>query len=90
MYARYGGFNPRFAPCNLAVSLLSPPEVNGAVPTFITQSCAYLLEGVNLSDTSALITPNPLGMSIFFVTPALLIVFEPLGRAEAGNPLRIL
>ncbi|HSD83629.1 MAG TPA: hypothetical protein VLG46_07215, partial [Anaerolineae bacterium] len=62
VYARYGGFNLRFVPCNLAVSLLSPPEVNGAVPTFITDTCAYLLEGVNLSDASAPITPNPLGM----------------------------
>lgn len=79
VYERYGGFNPRFAPCNLTVSLLAPPEVNGVVPPFITQACAYLLEGVNLSDTSMLITPNPLGMSIFFVTPALLIVFAPLG-----------
>jgi hypothetical protein len=81
VYERYGGFNPRFAPCNVAVSLLAPPEVSGAMPSFITQACAYLLEGVNLSDTSALITPNPLGMSIFFVTPALLIVFAPLGAA---------
>ncbi len=79
-YARYGGFNPRFAPCNLSVSLLSPPEVNGAVPQFITQTCAYLLEGVNLSDTSAQIAPNPLGMSIFLVTPALLVLFTTFRR----------
>ncbi len=79
VYERYGGFNPQFVPCNLAVSLLAPPEINGAVPTFITNACAYLLEGVNLSDTSTLITPNPLGMSIFLVTPALLIVFASLG-----------
>jgi hypothetical protein len=85
VYARYGGFNPRFAPCNLAVSLFSPPEVNGAVPAFITQPCAYLLKDVNLADRSALITPNPLGMSIFFVTPALLIVFAPLGAALKGR-----
>jgi hypothetical protein len=85
VYARYGGFNPRFAPCNLAVSLLSPPEVNGAVPAFISQSCAYLLEGVNLADTSALVTPNPLGMSVFFVTPALLLIFTTFKR----NPLII-
>ena len=44
-------------PCRL----FAPPEVNGAVPAFITQACAYLLEGVNLSDASALITPNPWG-----------------------------
>lgn len=81
VYARYGGFNPRFVPCNLAVSLLLPPEVNGGVPSFILQACAYLLEGVNVSDTSALITPNPLGMSLFIVTPALLIVFAPLGTS---------
>jgi hypothetical protein len=80
VYARYGGFNLRFAPCNLTVSLLAPPQVNGAVPAFVTQSCAYLLEGVNLSDTSALVTPNPLGMSVFVVTPALLLIFTAFKR----------
>ena len=80
VYERYGGFNPQFGPCNLVVSLFAPPEVNGTVPAFITQPCAYLLEGVNLSDTSALITPNPLGMSIFFVTPALLLIFTTFKR----------
>lgn len=85
VYARYGGFNPRFAPCNLSVSLLSPPEVNGAVPSFITQACAYLLEGVNLADTSAPIAPNPLGMSIFIVSPALLIVFTSLKSLRPRN-----
>ena len=80
VYARYGGFNPRFVPCNLAVSLLSPPEVNGGVPMFITHACAYLLEGVNLSDASAPVTPDPLGMSVFFVTPALLLIFKTFKR----------
>lgn len=80
VYTRYGGFNHRFFPCNLAVSLLSPPEVNGAVPTFITDACAYLLDGVNLSDASAPLTPNPLGMSVFFVTPALVLIFAAFKR----------
>jgi hypothetical protein len=80
VYARYGGFNVRFLPCNLAVSLFGPPEVNGDVPDFITRSCDYLLEGVSLSDTSALITPNPLGMSIFITTPALLFIFAARKR----------
>jgi hypothetical protein len=84
-YARYGGFNSRFAPCNLAVSLLAPPEVSGTVPPFITQACAYLLEGVNLADVSAPIAPNPLGMSVFLVTPALLLIFTTFKR----NPLII-
>ncbi len=85
VYARYGGFNPRFVPCNLAVSLLSPPEVNGGVPSFVTQACAYLLQGVNLSDASAPITPNPLGMSVFFVTPALVSVFLSFKPAGESN-----
>jgi len=80
VYARYGGFNPRFAPCNLAVSLIAPPEVNGGVPDFITRACGYLLEGVNLSDTSAPIAPNPLGMSVFIATPALLLIVRSIRR----------
>jgi len=80
VYARYGGFNPQFVPCNLAVSLFAPPEVNGAVPQFISQPCAYLLEGVNLFDASAPLTPNPLGMSVFLVTPALLLIFASFKR----------
>jgi hypothetical protein len=83
VYARYGGFNLRFLPCNLSVSLLSPPEVDGYVPPLITRECSYLLEGVNLTDTSAPIVPNPIGMSVFLTTPALLLIFvtrrrEPL------------
>ncbi len=80
VYAQYGGFNLHFLPCNLSVSLIAPPELNGAVPEFITRMCSYLLEGVNVSDTSALITPNPLGMSMFVVTPALLFLFAARKR----------
>jgi hypothetical protein len=80
VYARYGGFNPRFLPCNLSIALLAPPEVNGFVPDFITRACDYLLEGINVSDTSAPIVPNPMGMSIFIVTPALLFIFAARRR----------
>jgi hypothetical protein len=79
-YAKYGGFNPRFLPCDLSVSLLAPPEINGWVPGFIKNSCDYLIQGANISDTSAPIVPNPLGMSIFIVTPALLLVFNARRR----------
>ncbi len=80
VYARYGGFNLRFLPCNLSIALLAPPEVNGFVPDFITRSCDYLLEGVNISDTSAPIVPNPMGMSIFIATPALLFILTARQR----------
>ena len=74
-YARYSGFNPRFLPCNLFVSLANPPEVNGYVPPVLYRWCDHLLEGVDLSDRSAPVVPNPLGMSLFLVTPAFLLLF---------------
>lgn len=79
-YLRYGGFNPRFLPCNLYVSLINPPQISGYVPAINYQLCDYLLDGINLSDTSNLITPNPVGMSVFIVTPALLLLFVARGR----------
>jgi hypothetical protein len=84
-YAHYGGFNLRFLPCNLFVSILNPPEVNGSVPPILRDACAYLLEGVNLSDTSAPIAPNPLGMSLFIVTPAFVLLIA----ARRRDPLTI-
>ena len=79
-YLRYGGFNPRFLPCNLFVSILNPPEVNGSVPSTLYDVCGYLLDGVNLSDTSAPIAPNPLGMSLFIVTPAFALLIAARRR----------
>ncbi|HEY4723662.1 MAG TPA: hypothetical protein VII92_17540, partial [Anaerolineae bacterium] len=38
VYARYSGFNPRFLPCNLSIALITPPEVNGQVPGFVTDA----------------------------------------------------
>jgi hypothetical protein len=84
-YARYGGFNPRFLSCNLFVSILNPPEVNGYVPPVLYEVCGYLLEGVSLSDPSAPIAPNPLGMSLFLVTPAFALLLATRGR----DPLTI-
>ncbi len=84
-YARYGGFHPRFLPCNLFVSILNPPEVNGYVPPTTYTVCDYLLDGVNLSDTSAPIAPNPLGMSLFLVTPAFVL----LPAARRRDPLTL-
>jgi len=81
-YNRYGGFSMRFLPCNLSVSLLSPPQVNGRIPDFISQTCSYLLE-VDIAERSTPIAPNPLGMSVFIVTPALLMIFS----ARRRNPI---
>ena len=79
-YLQHGGFNPRFLPCNLFVSIANPPEVDGYVPPILYDLCGYLLAGVNLSDPSALIAPNPLGMSLFVVTPAFALLFAARRR----------
>lgn len=73
-FARYSGFSPRFLPCNLYVSLLNPPEINGWVPLTLYDVCNHLVAGVDLVDGSALVLPNPLGMSIILVTPAFLLL----------------
>ena len=72
-YARYGGFHPRFLPCNLYVSLLNPPVLFGAVPPGLESACSYLLPD-GLSPPAALIAPNPLGMSLLLTTPAFLLL----------------
>lgn len=73
-YAEYGGFNPHFLGCNLFVSLLNPPEINGYVPPLLYRLCDHLLVDVDLTSRAAWITPNPLGMSILLVTPALVLL----------------
>jgi hypothetical protein len=73
-FARYSGFSPRFLPCNLFVSILNPPEINGWVPATLYDICDHLVAGVDLVDGSAPLLPNPLGMSIFLVTPAFLLL----------------
>jgi hypothetical protein len=85
-YAQYGGFHPHFLGCNLFVSLLNPPEINGWVPGVLYRACDHLLAGVDLVSGRALVTPNPLGMSLFLTMPALLLIFgaswrQPVVRA---------
>lgn len=85
-YAQYGGFHPHFLGCNLFVSLLNPPEINGWVPGVLYTACDHLLAGVDLVSGRAFITPNPLGMSLFLTMPALLLIFaagwqQPVVRA---------
>jgi hypothetical protein len=83
--SEYGTFHPRFLPCNLWVGLLQPPEINGYVPQLTDRACGYLLSGVNLSDSSAPVVPNPLGMSLLLVSPAFLL----LAWARKRSPLII-
>lgn len=74
-YAQYGGFHPHFLGCNLFVSLINPPEINGYVPPALYRLCDHLLAGVDLATRERPLLPNPLGMSVFIATPALLLLF---------------
>jgi hypothetical protein len=74
-YVQYGGFHPHFLGCNLFVSLLNPPEINGWVPAVLYSACDHLLAGVDLVSGRRLVMPNPLGMSLFLTMPALLLIF---------------
>ncbi|MCO5183778.1 MAG: hypothetical protein M9928_03825 [Anaerolineae bacterium] len=80
-YAEYGGFNPHFLGCNLFVSLFNPPLINGNAPAVLSDACDHLLAGVDF-DTVATTAfePNPIGMSIFLVTPACFLLLAALRR----------
>jgi hypothetical protein len=80
-YAEYGGFNPHFLGCNLFVSLLNPPLIGGNAPTTLSSACDHLLAGVDFSTVAkTAFEPNPIGMSIFLVTPAFFLLLAALRR----------
>lgn len=84
-YNRYGGFNLRYAPCNLYVSLLAPPDFLGQFSPVSGRLCNYLLPEGSLRTTNPWVAPNPLGMSVFLTTPPLLYLFW----ARRRNPVVI-
>jgi hypothetical protein len=80
-FARSGGFNTQYMPCNIYVSLLGTPNTDLPLPK-INEVCSYL--GPITRDFGKLSrTFNPLGMSIFLSTPAFLLIF----RAKLRNNL---
>lgn len=82
-YRRYGGFDVHYFSCDLFVSLLNPPLIRGWAPPFLFSACDHLLEGVDIPAGRGLITPNPLGMSLFLVTPAFLLLLGARRRRPA-------
>lgn len=82
-YARYGGFNVRYMPCNLYISLIGLPNILGQFSPIATCLCHYLLPNGPLPVANNWLAPNPLGMSVFLTTPALLYLF----RARHRDPL---
>jgi hypothetical protein len=83
-YTQTGGFNPGYMPCNMYVSILGMPNLEWNPLPGVNEVCSYL-EPVNHDFGKLSRFFNPLGMSIFLTTPALLLIF----RAKIHDPLVI-
>lgn len=84
-YARSGGFNLQYMPCNMYVSLLGIPNIDLPLLPSVNEVC-YYLKPVNLDFGKMSKFFNPLGMSVFLTTPALLLIFRAKLRDELVLP----
>ncbi len=74
-YKLSGGFNVRYMPCNIYVSLFGTPNINlHPLPT-VNEVCSYLNPIANTFGKASSFF-NPLGMSMFIATPALFLIFR--------------
>jgi hypothetical protein len=76
-YAQYGGFNLRYIPCNMYVSLLGMPNIIGNSFPNVNTVCSYL-EPSKLTFPDPYTLFIPMGMSMFLTTPAILLIFKAL------------
>lgn len=84
-YKRSGGFNIRYIPCNMYVSLLGMPNINPPILPTVNETCYYLTPiKYDFGKLSKFF--NPLGMSIFLTTPAFLLIFRAKLRDELVIP----
>jgi hypothetical protein len=74
-YARSGGFNIQYVPCNMYVSLLGLPNIRQSILPSVNEACAYL-EPIQHDFGKLSSFFNPLGMSMFLATPAFLLIFR--------------
>ena len=74
-FARSGGFNPQYMPCNMYVSLLGAPNIDLQFVPSVNEACPYL-EPISHDFGKLSKFFNPLGMSIFLATPAFLLIFR--------------
>ncbi len=84
-YARSGGFNPQYMPCNMYVSLFGMPNIDLHPLPSVNEACSYL-EPISHDFGKLSHFFNPLGMSIFLATPALLLIFRAKPRDELVIP----
>lgn len=83
LYATYGGFNLRYMPCNMYISLVGLPNLpHNPLPT-VNAMCADYVVPLGFKHITDFF--NPLGMSVFLTTPALVYAF----RARLREPLNL-
>ncbi len=71
-FAQIGGFDTEFWGCNVTVSLLGLPDIFGRFSPITARACAHLLTDGVPTPANRFFAPNPVGMSIFVATPALI------------------
>ena len=79
VFTRYGAFNPRYFPCDFYISMLGTPNIMGHMAPGIKLFCGYLLP-FRQPFENAWVAITPIGMSVFFVTPALIYIFKARSR----------
>jgi len=84
-FALSGGFNTQYMPCNIYVSLLGTPNIDLPLLPGVNEVCSYL-EPINHDFGKLSKFFNPLGMSIFLTTPALLLIFRAKLRDDLVIP----
>jgi hypothetical protein len=84
-FARSGGFSTQYMPCNIYVSLLGTPNIDLPLLPGVNEVCSYL-EPISHDFGKPSKFFNPLGMSIFLTTPALLLIFRAKLRDDLVIP----
>lgn len=84
-YARSGGFNIQYVPCNMYVSLFGMPNIRLPFLPSVNEACPYL-EPIKHDFGTLSSFFNPLGMSMFLATPAFLLIFRAKLRDDFVLP----
>jgi hypothetical protein len=84
-FALSGGFNTRYMPCNIYVSLVGMPNIKLPLIPSINEICPYL-EPISHNFGKLSNFFNPLGMSIFLTTPAFFLIFRAKLRDDLVLP----
>ena len=84
-FALSGGFNTKYMPCNIYISLLGIPNINLPLLPSVNEVCPYL-EPISHDFGKLSKFFNPLGMSIFLTTPAFFLIFRAKLRDDLVLP----